>query len=55
MATDDPKNPVGPGPLRLGAQVIDPPILQAPMAGFSNFAFRRIVRELAAQGCCIPR
>jgi len=39
-----------PRPLRLGPLQIDPPILQAPMAGFTNFAFRRIVRELGGAG-----
>jgi tRNA-dihydrouridine synthase B len=30
--------------------VIDPPILQAPMAGFTNYAFRQIVREYGGVG-----
>ena len=38
----------GPGPLRLGSLVIDPPLFLAPMAGFTNIAFRRIARRL---GC----
>lgn len=37
-------------PLRIGPHVIDPPILQAPMAGFTNFAFRQIVREFGGAG-----
>lgn len=37
-------------PLRIGDLVIDPPILQAPMAGFTNFAFRQIVREYGGVG-----
>src|SRR5688572_26201942 len=37
-----------PGPVRLGALVIDPPLFLAPMAGFTNLAFRRIVKRL---GC----
>lgn len=41
---------VSPRPLLLGSVTIDPPILQAPMAGFTNFAFRRIVRELGGVG-----
>ena len=28
-----------PGPLRIGPLVIDPPLLQAPMAGFTNYAY----------------
>jgi tRNA-dihydrouridine synthase B len=29
---------------------VDPPILQAPMAGFTNYAFRQIVREFGGAG-----
>jgi tRNA-dihydrouridine synthase B len=36
--------------LRIGNVVIDPPILQAPMAGFTNAAFRQIVREFGGAG-----
>ncbi|HTM55531.1 MAG TPA: tRNA dihydrouridine synthase DusB [Pirellulales bacterium] len=37
-------------PLKIGALVVDPPVLQAPMAGFTNFAFRQIVREFGGAG-----
>lgn len=37
-------------PLKIGSVVVDPPILQAPMAGFTNFAFRQIVREYGGVG-----
>lgn len=37
-------------PLRIGPLVIDPPILQAPMAGYTNYAFRQIVREYGGAG-----
>ena len=37
-----------PGPVRLGSLVVDPPLFLAPMAGFTNVAFRRIARRL---GC----
>ena len=37
-------------PLRIGALAVDPPILQAPMAGFTNYAFRQIVREFGGVG-----
>lgn len=37
-----------PGPLRIGDLVVDPPLVLAPMAGFTNLAFRRIARRL---GC----
>ncbi len=39
-----------PLPLRIGSLVIDPPILQAPMAGFTNAAYRQIVREYGGAG-----
>lgn len=35
-------------PVRLGDLVVDPPVFLAPMAGFTNLAFRRIVKRL---GC----
>ena len=37
-------------PLRIGPHVIDPPILQAPMAGYTNYAFRQIVRQYGGVG-----
>ena len=37
-------------PLQIGDVVVDPPILQAPMAGFTNYAFRQIVREYGGTG-----
>jgi len=37
-------------PFSIGSVVIDPPILQAPMAGFTNYAFRQIVREFGGAG-----
>ena len=37
-------------PLSIGDVVVDPPILQAPMAGFTNYAFRQIVREYGGSG-----
>ena len=44
------KDVSNPQPLQLGPLTVDPPILQAPMAGFTNFAFRRILRELGGSG-----
>ena len=41
---------VRPAPLKIGPLVIDPPVLQAPMAGFTNYAFRQIVREFGGAG-----
>jgi tRNA-dihydrouridine synthase B len=37
-------------PLRIGDVVVDPPILQAPMAGYTNYAFRQVVREFGGTG-----
>jgi tRNA-dihydrouridine synthase B len=37
-------------PLRIGPLVVDPPILQAPMAGFTNYVYRQIVREFGGAG-----
>ncbi len=37
-------------PLRIGPFTVDPPILQAPMAGFTNYAFRQMVREFGGVG-----
>jgi tRNA-dihydrouridine synthase B len=37
-------------PLWIGSVKVDPPILQAPMAGFTNFAYRQIVRMFGGSG-----
>jgi tRNA-dihydrouridine synthase B len=37
-------------PLRIGPLVIDPPVLSAPMAGFTNYAYRQILRRLGGVG-----
>jgi tRNA-dihydrouridine synthase B len=29
---------------------VDPPVLQAPMAGFTNYAYRQMVRQLGGVG-----
>jgi len=39
-----------PSPLRIGSLEIDPPILQAPMAGFTNYAYRQMIRHLGGAG-----
>jgi len=41
---------VAPPPLSIGSVVVDPPVLQAPMANFTNYAFRQIVREFGGAG-----
>ena len=37
-------------PLRIGPLVIDPPLLQAPMAGFTNYAYRQMIRRFGGVG-----
>lgn len=37
-------------PIYIGQVKIDPPIFQAPMAGFTNYAFRQIVRDFGGAG-----
>jgi tRNA-dihydrouridine synthase B len=37
-------------PLHIGSLIVDPPVLQAPMAGFTNYAFRQIVRQFGGVG-----
>lgn len=42
--------PFPPPAFRIGDLLVDPPILQAPMAGFTNAAFRQMVREYGGVG-----
>jgi tRNA-dihydrouridine synthase B len=37
-------------PFFIGSVLVDPPILQAPMAGYTNFAFRQMVRHFGGAG-----
>ena len=37
-------------PLKIGPLAIDPPLLQAPMAGFTDYAFRQILRRFGGVG-----
>src|SRR5262245_62649220 len=37
-------------PLCIGPVVVDPPVLQAPMAGYTNYAYRQMVREFGGAG-----
>lgn len=41
---------VHPAVLRIGPVVVEPPLLQAPMAKFTNYAFRQIVRRFGGVG-----
>ena len=40
-------------PLPIGPLRIDPPLIQAPMAGFTNFAYRRMIRRLGGVGLTV--
>lgn len=42
--------PIRVAPLFIGPVRVHPPVLQAPMAGFSSYAFRQIVREFGGAG-----
>ena len=48
MDTSTPKISVP--PLHIGPVRVDPPVLQAPMAGFTNYAYRQMVREYGGAG-----
>ncbi len=37
-------------PLRIGILEISPPVFQAPMAGYTNFAFRELIRSFGGVG-----
>jgi tRNA-dihydrouridine synthase B len=37
-------------PLEIGSLHISPPLLQAPMAGFTNYAYRQVIRRLGGVG-----
>lgn len=49
-ATENVPAPRRPAPVQLGTLVVDPPVFQAPMAGFTNYAFRQIVRSFGGAG-----
>jgi tRNA-dihydrouridine synthase B len=50
MIASAPATPAAPAPLAIGPVVVDPPVLQAPMAGYTNFAYRQVVREFGGAG-----
>jgi tRNA-dihydrouridine synthase B len=37
-------------PLQIGSVCISPPLLQAPMAGFTNYAYRQMIRAMGGVG-----
>ena len=37
-------------PLHIGPLLVDPPLLQAPMAGFTNYAYRQVIRRFGGVG-----
>jgi tRNA-dihydrouridine synthase B len=39
--------------MHIGPLLIDPPVLQAPLAGFSNFAYRQMLRQLGGVGLLV--
>jgi tRNA-dihydrouridine synthase B len=49
-AADGRRPPPAVAPLYIGDLLVDPPLLQAPMAGFTNYAFRQVVREFGGAG-----
>ncbi len=49
-ADRDPTGRPGAAALRIGSVLVDPPLLQAPMAGFTNYAFRQIIRQFGGVG-----
>jgi tRNA-dihydrouridine synthase B len=50
-SANEPSTPVSEAkPFWIGDLCVDPPILQAPMAGYTNYAFRQIVREYGGSG-----
>ncbi|NDC54578.1 MAG: tRNA dihydrouridine synthase DusB [Planctomycetia bacterium] len=50
MVASAPVTPAATAPLVIGPVVVDPPVLQAPMAGYTNFAYRQVVREFGGAG-----
>jgi tRNA-dihydrouridine synthase B len=49
-SADAPFDASPPAPLHIGPVVVDPPVLQAPMAGYTNYAYRQVVREFGGAG-----
>lgn len=50
MATENTASATPFPPLHIGSVLVDPPVLQAPMAGFTDYAFRQMVRDFGGAG-----
>lgn len=50
QSTGSPEHGLQLKPLCIGDVQVDPPVLQAPMAGFTNYAFRQMVRDYGGAG-----
>ena len=50
MIASAPATPQTVLPLQIGPVLVDPPVLQAPMAGYTNYAYRQVVREFGGAG-----
>jgi tRNA-dihydrouridine synthase B len=48
-----PNRPLPLRPLRVGPVLVNPPLLQAPMAGFSDYAYRQMVRRFGGAGLLV--
>jgi len=50
VPVDEHPSPLAVRPLHIGPVTVDPPVLQAPMAGFTNLVYRRLVRQWGGVG-----
>ena len=50
MSDPQQAHPPHPEAIQIGPVRVDPPVLQAPMAGFTNYAFRQMVRGYGGAG-----
>ena len=48
-----PREPSSLRPLRIGPIAVDPPLLLAPMAGFTDYAYRQMVRRFGGAGLLV--
>ena len=50
MITDGSNGLLAKRPIKIGPLSVDPPLFQAPMAGFTNYAYRQMIRRLGGVG-----